>query len=358
MVNSITVKDIALHADVSVGTVSRVFNNHSNVSEEVRQRVLKAAEALGYSGPSGQRRAARQGPTQTQMREIGFIFGPRNEGTSAAANPFWSHILAGVEEEATRANLKLTYRSIGQLRDKPQLVQDLINGLNLDGLILVGFMEAALVRGLKASGRPLVLISDYIPNIGADAVMDNGYLGTLQAIEYLFGLGHQKIAFIGGPSKMVGNRPINSSYPIERRFDGYRVAHLNAGLPINYNLYEQSNLTPESGYEGCRNLLKRGADFTALFCSNDSTAIGAFKALSEDGIKIPGDVSLIGFGDYLHISEQIFTDLTTIHYDIAAMGAIAVRRLLDRFANPHSASIISFVECDLVKRGSVQPPNH
>jgi LacI family transcriptional regulator len=358
MAASITVKDIALLADVSIGTVSRVFNNHSNVSTEIRQRVLKAAEELGYAGPSGQRRASHQGSAQAQMREIGFIFSPRNEGTSASANPFWSHILAGVEEEATRSNLKLAYRSIGQLRDKPQLAQDLIKGMNLDGLILVGFMDASIVRGLKATGRPLVMISDYIPNLGVDAVMDDGYLATLQAIEYLIELGHQKIGFIGGPAKMIGSRPESFSYPIARRFDGYRVALLNAGISVNYNLYVESNLTPESGYEASRKLLKRGADFTALFCANDSTAIGAFKALTEAGIKVPGDVSLVGFGDYLHITEHIFTDLTTIHYDIAAMGAIAVQRIMDRFANPHGPHRLIFLEGTLIKRGSVQPLNH
>jgi LacI family transcriptional regulator len=118
------VKDVAREANVSIGTVSRVFNNHKNVTEEVRLRVLKAASSVGYFGPHGHEtyspNSDRNG--HRALREIGFLSYLREDITALAINPFWSHILHGVESEARKSNMKVTYRAIGELCQTPEML--------------------------------------------------------------------------------------------------------------------------------------------------------------------------------------------------------------------------------------------
>ncbi len=135
MVDSVTVKDVARQASVSVGTVSRVFNNHSNVSEEIRDRVLKAATDVGYN-----RSVAKDPPTNNSrpIKEIGFLFySPLHNGT-AMSNPFWPYILNGVEREARQSHIKVIYQDIGEAKETPQELLSTIQDMKLGGILLVG----------------------------------------------------------------------------------------------------------------------------------------------------------------------------------------------------------------------------
>jgi len=352
MAATVTVKDIAQRAEVSIGTVSRVFNQHQNVTTEVRQRVLQAAESLGYTGHAGRRTAATPVATP-RFREIGFLFSLVNEGTVAAANPFWSQILAGVERESSQAELKLSYRAIGDLRHTPERLQAVVAAMELDGLLLVGPAERQEVEALRALGLPLVLVAFHEPQLGIDTVLEHNYEGMREAIRFLLGQGHRSIGFIGGPSS-GGPRPVNTLYPLELRLDAYRAALSAAELPVDYKLYEGSNLTPEGGYAACQRLLARGAQFSALVCANDSTAVGATRALREAGLRIPGDVSLMGFGGYLHAAEQMSPALTTIFFDNAQLGRLAVQRLRARATDPHGPTLSTLLNGQLVVRDSVR----
>ncbi len=353
MASSVTIKDVASHADVSVGTVSRVFNNHSNVTDEIRQRVLKAASELGYHGRSTPDNAAR--PPTRSLKEIGFLYYSHidaNVENSVGINPFWSHILHGAENEARKSNIKMTYRSIGDVSYSQQLLLSTIYDMRLGGILLVGPTEPEVVKVIQMAKLPLVLVDNYVPRLSVDAVLCDNFEGGREAVEYLIQAGHRQIAFFGGPT-LQGPRPINQIYPIERRAAGYRTALLDAGIPVRYDLYESGDLTAEGGYLACQRLLAKAIPFTAIFCANDSTAIGVLKALHDAGKSVPEDVSLIGFDD-ISTTEYLSPALTTIRVNKEALGSTAVKHLVARASDMDAVSVASILEVELIERDSVR----
>ncbi len=353
---TVTVKDVARQADVSVGTVSRVFNNHANVTEDVRQRVLEAAAKIGYFGPRGQDTRIRE--NSRPLREIGFIFSSSIDTTSVTANPFWSHILYGVESEARKSNIKVTYRTLGDLVQTPQFLVAALQEMKLGGILLVGPSEPETVRLIRDMKLPLVLVDNHVPGLSVDSVLGDNFEGARTAVDYLISEGHQHIAFIGGPLVEDGQRPINKIYTIERRASGYRTALLDAGLRVNYEIYEATNLSTDGGYEACKRLLEQSSkhSFSAIFCANDEIAIGAMKALREAGLSIPEDISLVGFDD-LAMVEHLTPALTTVHINKEALGSSAVKSLIARTADVDVVSVTSMLEVELIKRASVTTHN-
>jgi LacI family transcriptional regulator len=328
-----------------------VLNNHIYVKEEVRQRVLKAAKELGYLTPDANNQNTEPRPMNKQLREIGFVYYSKVDPYGAPVNTFWSSMLHGAEREANKSNIKITYRSIGELAASPTSLLAAINEMKLGGILLVGPAEAEVVRSLRETQLPLVLVDNYLPKTSVDAVVSDNFEGARQAVEYLLQMGHTRIAFIGGPTVMAA-RPVNQVFTIERRAAGYRTALLDAGIAVDYNLYEAGNLSVDGGYLACKRLLDKKASFTALFCANDATAIGAVKALREAGLEVPEDVSVAGF-DNIDMAEHYHPALTTININKEGMGAAAVKTLLARAADPEAASATIMLEVELIKRESV-----
>lgn len=353
MESSVTVKDVARIADVSVGTVSRVFNNHSNVTDEIRQRVLKAAAELGYARLV----SSEVGRTSYRsIKEVGYLYCSNLDMSAFTSNPFWSHILNGAESEARKNNIKVTYRSVGELVESPQLLLSTVQEMRLGGILLVGPTEPETVQLFKSLQTPLVLVDNYIRGLAVDSVLSDNYEGARLAVEYLIEQGHQEIAFIGGPvERKSKTRLINQIYTFERRAAGYRTALLDSGLAINYELFESCNLSTEGGYEACKRLIEHGYKFTAIFCGNDNIAIGAVKALHESGLRVPDDVSLVGFDD-IDVVKHLTPSLTTIRVNKEAIGAVAIRSLLSRVADPESTSVTSVIDVELIMRASVGSP--
>lgn len=350
MAGPVTLKDIAKEAQVSIGTVSRVFNNHVNVTEEVRQRVLKAATHLGYFGPGGQEQ--RSYDMSRVVKDIGFLFCSFLAVNGIVTNPFWSHILHGVESEASKLNIKITYRSISGLENTPDVLLTTIYEMKLGGILLVGPAEPETVRLLQSTGIPLVLVDNYVPH--TNAVLGSNFEGARVAVDYLIHMGHRQIAFIGGPLLQdEGAHPVNRVYTIERRAEGYRMALMDAGLPVSYELYESANLSTDGGYEACKRLLARGTPFSAIFCANDEMAIGAMKALREAGLRVPEDVSLVGFDD-IDLVEHLAPALTTVRVDKEVLGSIALKRLLSLMSSPDPISVSSVLDVEFVIRDSVK----
>ena len=353
MANTVTVKDVAREANVSIGTVSRVFNNHKNVTEEVRLRVLKAASSLGYFGPHTRDMYSSNGNRSSHraLREIGFLSYLKDDITALAINPFWSHILHGVESEARKSNVKVTYRAIGELCQTPEMLLTTIYEMKLGGILLVGSAEPDTIRLIQSTKLPLVLVSNYVPGLPVDAVLADNFEGARAAVDYLINEGHRHIAFIGGPT-LDGPRPIDKFYSIKRRAAGYCTALLDAGLPVNYNLYEAGDLGPAGGYEACKRLIKRNVQFSALFCANDETAIGAMKALRDMGYRVPEDVSVVGFDDIAMV-EHLTPALTTVRVNKEALGSIAVKQLVSRSTDLEAASVTILLQAQLIRRDSV-----
>jgi LacI family transcriptional regulator len=283
------------------------------------------------------------------VKEIGFLFCPALPYTALATNPFWSHILDGVESEANKTNIKVTYRSLSENQQNSDTLLTMIYEMKLGGILLVGPAEPEVVAVLLQTNIPFLLVDNYVPH--ANAVLGNNYEGARTATEYLINMGHRRIALLDGPLAS-GPRRMNKVFTIERRAQGYRTALVDAGLPVINELCEDGWLSLDGGYAACKRLCERNIPFSAIFCANDEMAIGAMKALRELGLRVPEDVSLVGFDD-INIVEHLTPPLTTIRMDKDAMGAIALKRLLSLMSSPDPITTLTILEVELVERGSV-----
>jgi LacI family transcriptional regulator len=347
---------------VSRVTVSRVLNNHHNVTDVVRQRVLRTAADLGYltqrPRPSlmstNGHAAVRQVPV---LRDIGFFFTAVGV-EQATGNPFWSPVLHGVEQEASAAGMHVTYRSAGRLADQPDSLVEAVRLARLDGVLLVGPVSEEAVRAMGVTDRPLVLVDTAIAGVAVDAVVSDNFAGSRAAVAHLVELGHRDIAFVGGPFR-VSPRPLsyrtNTIWSIEQRAMGYRAALAEAGIRADDRLYEGDSPGSTGGYAACQRLLSRDRRFTAIFCANDESAVGALRALHEAGMSVPRDVSVVGFDD-IDVAEHLIPPLTTVRVDKEAMGATAVERLVARALAPNSVTATTVLHVELVLRGTTAPP--
>ena len=353
MANSVTVRDVARQAAVSPGTVSRVFNNHSSVTPETRERVLKVASEIGYLGPYGQSATSRS--NNGTLKELGFFLYDLLHDTDKAPviDPFWSHLLWGVENEAAKNGIKVTPRAIGYLSQTPQALLSAVNNMGLGGIILVGAPEDEIIIRVKAIGLPVVLLDNYSEDIALDAVLCDNFEGAKKALHLLISYGHKRIAFIGGPLLDDGLLT-NKCYSIQQRAEGYRKALQEAHIPFDPDLFETSNLQIEQGFAACNRLIARNLGITAIFCSTDLLATGAMKALHQAGLNIPGDISIVGFDD-IDMSGHLTPALTTIRSDKHGMGGWAVKTLIERVNNPEAVPITHLLRVELVQRQSVGP---
>ncbi|HLZ57407.1 MAG TPA: LacI family DNA-binding transcriptional regulator [Ktedonosporobacter sp.] len=356
MASSATLKDVAQAASVSVVTVSRVFNNHPAVSEEMKQRVMKAAAEVGYLGSKEYVRSIQQlGSANNQaLKEIGFFF--HVDGDTLGSSPFWHSIMLGVESEARKNQIQVLCRSISDLIHSPDLLLKTIPQMNLDGILLVGPPDAEVISLVEQTHLPLVLVDTDIPDLPVDAVLSDYYGGAQEAVRYLISQGHTRIAFLSSPA-------VNMIYTAELRLMGYHAALLKAGIQPDETLYVVSSssaqnvhysLSSEGGYEACKQLLSRHTPFTALFCANDLMAAGALKALHEAGLRVPEDVSVVGFDD-IEMAEHLIPALTTIHVSREAMGSTALKALMARASDPDAIAATTVLKVELIKRASVAP---
>lgn len=366
-VQSVTATDVARAASVSRVTVSRVLNNHDNVTDEVRQRVLQAAERLGYIAPRMNSimptHSMASGPqpgaaTEPPLHDIGFLFSSILTNEMLRANPFWSHLMNGAERAATADGIRMTYRSISRFQDAPETLLSVVSAARLDGLLLVGPAPEDTARALRSLHLPIVLVDNYLRNVPLDAVLSDNIEGARLAVEHLIAAGHRRIAFIGGPiidSPPPMRHPTNIIPTIEQRAAGYRAALREAGLEEDDELFAAGDLTADGGYAAAQRLLEQCVPFTALFCANDETAIGAMRACHEAGRAVPGDVSVIGFDD-LDVTKHLTPPLSTVRVDKEAMGAYALQALLERARRPDAVPTTTVLRVELVERGSVAAP--
>jgi LacI family transcriptional regulator len=338
------IHDVARRANVSSGTVSRVLNDHDNIDDDLRRRVLHAVAELGYVP-----RRTRGRPPSRPATALGIgFFLIQGRRARDLLGSFWAPILEGAEREARRHGATITYRPV--LPDEVAGLSGHIERSGLDAILLVGVTPPASVRDVVRVGRPTCLVDNAVPGLPVDAVLSDNFWGATTAIDHLLRHGHRQIAFIGGPLE-PGPVPVSSVYTLEWRAIGYRTALRRAGLAVTDELVESCDLTPAGGHEACGRLLASGRPFTAVFCGNDPCAMGALQALREAGLDVPGQVSVVGFDDDL--ADHVVPPLTTIRVDKERMGAVAARRLLDRVTDPHASPMTITLPVSLVERASV-----
>jgi LacI family transcriptional regulator len=359
---AVTITDVANRAEVSLGTASRALNNHPKVEIKLRQRVLNAAKELGYvhrSRPASGTLLEAMNPgvltepvksgkinllnPEKKIRHLAFCcrtgIAPDN---SPDDNNYFSLVLHGAEAECRKRNLQLTYRLIEDDVKELEHARVMLNDSEVDALILVNFIDHELVRGLLELEKPTVLVDHFFPDLPLDVVMNDSYEGALQAVQYLLANGHRRIAFVNGLPH----------HTIQRRLDAYLRAQEIAGLAINPNWILPGDLTVRGGQLAGEEFLRRGLDCTAVFCANDSTAFGFMQVMAHNNVRIPQDISVMGFDD-VAAASFIWPPLTTVEANASMLGQLAVHRLLERTNYPYLPVTRTLVHTELVIRSSV-----
>ena len=297
---------VARRAKVSVATVSRTVNRIPTVNPSYADRVWKAIEELGYV-PNTQARALVSG----RSRLIGVII-------SDITNPFFPELIQSFEDEAIDANYEILIGSTAYDSRRMEVCIDRMLRRNVDAVAVMTFgIEEPLLERLAAQNIPLVFIDVAPENPMMSAITVDYGAGIREAIQHLVRLGHRKLAFIAGPEGL---------HSAELR----KTALLNAArefdLSISASCIYHGDHTLESGIAGMRAFLKRSDVPTAILCSNDVMAIGVLHAAAEARLRIPGDLSVVGFDD-IHIARFTVPPLTTIRMSCQQLANSAFRAL-------------------------------
>ncbi|MBN1872680.1 MAG: LacI family DNA-binding transcriptional regulator [Anaerolineae bacterium] len=339
MANSITLRDVADLAGVSMGTASQALNHRPNVADDTRARVLDAARSLGYP--------VKNDFVDTQVSQIGVIglLTKHDQGFPPDVNIFYSYIQAGVEIECRKNHISLMLAAVEvDASNHPLMWPAMITGQQVDGLILAGtFIEDTVDLLKRYVDIPIVLVDGYAPKCPYDSVVIDNEPGAISAVEYLIKQGHTCIGLIGINSE--------SSPGVLERQEGYLRALKAHGIQTPY--IEESWLSTESGYVALKRLLKRAPEVTAIFAGNDSAAIGVIQAARDLGLEVPRDLSVVGFDD-VDLAKQLTPALTTVRVHKKWMGGLGVRQLLARAENPDQPKTSIVVSTQLITRDSVR----
>jgi len=328
----VTITEIARQAGVSVPTVSRVVNGRSDVSPKTRARVEQLLQQYGY----------RKRPTAsgTGAALLDLVFNDLD-------SPWAVEIIRGVEEVAHAAGVGTVVSAIhGRSGDAREWMRNL-RARASDGVILVtSFLEPVLHEELRILGVPLVVVDPAgSPALDAPTIGAANWSGGMAATEHLLSLGHRRIALIAGPPRLLCSRA---------RFDGYRAALEGAGLGVDDSLVVPGDFHPESGFNGCNALLDLPEPPTAIFAASDQMALGAIEALRRRGLRVPEDMSLVGFDDLPEVRWSA-PPLTTIRQPLADMGKLAVRTVLRLARDEQPDSPRVELGTELVIRASTAP---
>lgn len=330
-----TIRDVARKANVGVGTVSRVLNESPSVREETRQRVLAVIEDLDYT-PNPIARRLSTGQTLT----IGVIL-------PYLTMPSYIERLRGVQSKLADSKYDLVLFAIENPAQRDAYFENLSLKSKVDGVLLISLPpnDEQASRFAK-SNIPTVLIDAYHPNLCC--VFPDDVQGGRLATRHLVELGHRKIAYLSD----YLNTPFHPS--MRFRYQGYREVLEAENIPINPKYQIEGNRGRMNARTMARELLSLDDPPTAIFASSDSQAIGAIEAAVEMGIRVPEDLSVVG---YDNIRDAAYMDLTTIDQHLVKSGVEGADMLLELLDDPHKNNQCKqTIAVDLVVRGSTQPP--
>jgi len=325
---SISIREVAAAARVSVATISRVLNGKGPIHPDTRQRVLEVVADLGYVPHSGARSLSTR-----RTSSVGVIL-PDVYGE------FFSELIRGIDQEAKRAGYHLL---VSGSHSDPAEVDALVRALHgrVDGLIVMASMRNAGTIRIPP-GVPAVFLGDP-PARGSHPSMRIDNEGGARAVaEHLLDLGHRRIAVISGPAE-------NSD--AEARLLGFRAALSARGVELEPELLVVGDFREESGRSAALALAGLPARPTAIFAANDAMAIGCLSALRELGLSVPEDVALAGFDD-VPISRYLSPPLTSVRVAIAELGERAMTRLLGGLEERGAEPLEETIPAALVVRAS------
>jgi LacI family transcriptional regulator len=329
----VTITAIAREAGVSVPTVSRVVNGRSDVAPDTRARVEELLRQYGY-----RRRPSAPGE---RAALLDLVFNDLD-------SPWAVEIIRGVEEVAHASGVGTVISAIHGRAGAARQWMTNLRARASDGVILVtSVLEPVLHKELHRLGVPIVVVDPAgAPALNAPTVGATNWAGGLAATEHLLELGHRRIGFIAGPPRLLCSRA---------RLDGYRAALESAGMPVDEKLTVPGDFYHEAGFNGCETLMALDEPPTAVFAASDQMAMGAIEALRRRGLRVPQEVSIVGFDDLPEMRWSA-PPLTTVRQPLADMGKVAARTVLRQARGEEIDSPRVELATELVVRASTAPP--
>ena len=332
---NLTIKDIARISGCSVSTISRVLNDRPDVRPETKERVLQVMREAGFVPNTNARQLKIQ-----QSRSLVFVV----KGTR---NIFFSDFLVQLQRAATLYGYNGIVSYLDENANEVEAAQKVLREIKPKGMIFLGGSLTNFKNGFASIDVPSVLttlVSDELsfPNLSMVGVDDRAAAYT--AVSHLIRQGHSKIAVLGGPA---------TSYPSMMRRQGAQQAMEDAGIPFSDKLYGLSNYDFESAYHAMNSLLARRADFTALFAMSDVIALGAIRALVSAGLRVPEDVSVIGF-DGITMSRYCVPVMTTIVQPSEQIALQSIELLVRQIEHGAPARTVT-LQPELQQGESVKP---
>ncbi|GIO35597.1 LacI family transcriptional regulator [Paenibacillus antibioticophila] len=303
------IKDVAERAGVSVTSVSRVLNGEKYVSQHILDKVNQAIKELNYS-PSQIARSLKKQKTNT----IGVI-------VPDFTNYFCSTILSSIEESASEYGYNLIVCNIAENLDKELKYLQAVQEMRVDGIIIMHQKtDERILSFIESASMPILFSCVRSPLPDRFSVLINDYQAASDATDYLIGLGHRRIAFLGGDLEDVTSG--------QSRYQGYLDALSKAGIPLNPDYVKFGNYKQESGRIRMKEILEQGAGErpTVVFAASDDMAVGAMNCILDYGLRIPEDISIMGFDDSL-IAKAVRPMLTSMHQPARELGRTSLEYL-------------------------------
>lgn len=325
-----TMDDVAREAGVSRALVSLVMRNSDKVSEHSRAAVLQAAAALGYRPNLSARHLASK-----RTRTFGMVINDLH-------NPYFAGVADGVKAAADANGYRLLLNSAFLDDDDEQAALESFIDFNVDGIILTGARVSTAVIEKTAASVPVAVASDPVKSTKVDTVNNDDHAGATLVVEHLIGLGHRRIVHIDG-----GN-----GAGAKERCAGYVASMERHGLEPNV---VPGAFTEASGVDAAEAALKQDIGFTAIFAGNDMSALGALDALDAARLRVPEDVSLVGY-DNTFVAALRHIALTTIDQGRDQIGRLAVEMLIERVEGGRTTARHETTPPRLVVRETTGPP--
>jgi len=327
---TVTIRDVAEAAGVSVTTVSRVLNDKGDVAPETYQRVQGVIESLGYASS-----LAARGMRSHRMNVIGLIM--PNVG-----DPFAIQVLKGVNRAITEFDLDLIVHTGGAFNEESTADRERRHVSLLSSGITDGVIVVTPAATTFSTASPVVVVDPNNVTPDCPIVIATNRSGALSAMEHLIGLGHRRIGFITG-------RPELQS--AVHRLVGYEDALQQAGIPLDPDLIQAGDYSRQTGFACAQRLLSLPDPPTAIFAANDQSALGAIQAAQQAGLRVPGDLSVVGFDN---IPEAAYTHpgLTTVDQFIDDMGYTAAGMLISLIEGNSLESDVYKMPTQLIARDS------
>ncbi|HEU5139529.1 MAG TPA: LacI family DNA-binding transcriptional regulator [Bacillales bacterium] len=335
----VTIRDVAKLAQVAPSTVSRVIADHPRISQATKRRVRDAMKELGYH-PNYNARSLVNRSTQT----IGVVM--PSSGDKALQNPFFPEVIRGISTKAHEEKYGLYLTTGNSEQEIFDGVAGMIQGGRVDGIVLLySRIDDEITAFLQGNSLPFTVIGKPFRDMDQITHIDNdNFKAAKEATEYLIGMNHRRIGFVGGSLDLVVTVD---------RLTGYEKAIRTAGLPYRDDYIVHEEFLKEGGSEAIKELMLLDAPPSGLVVTDDLMALGILNTLNEMGIRVPEDISIVSFND-LMLAEISTPSLTSVCINIFELGYEAVDALIEKIDNPDTQPKRITMPHHLVERNSCQ----